>query len=199
MTLSGTFHLSESANDRYQFIYSTLYNGDSESIYANLQIEDNLVKGISLLLVNYNQGTEEFITDFEISVSNGKTQEPGPFNLIESRRTGRDVTPDHRQITPIKCITLIVDLTKNLRVANSSANVANQQRQVSRHYDISYLKHRIAQGEKIYLEVMRSTDEVDEKEDYSPKYITKCFKQKGKGILDSPGKICPRGYSLIVI
>lgn len=95
-----------------------------------------------------------------------------------NRRSGRDIVEAGRTPTPIDCLTLTVTISKNGKSELTLKNLS------------------VDLQADTYFEVLRDGDDGSKLEPEHPNFLTECIEVDKEG---SPGRICPRGYSKIIL
>lgn len=98
MELSGTVHLNEKSNNRYQFIYSSIQDNTVFGIYAKFLMKSNRIEAIHFRSINYN-------TNSRLGISNVILT---PYHVI----TDTDNGSFNRRAISINCITLTITLNQ---------------------------------------------------------------------------------------
>ena len=171
MKISGTVHLNSGSENRYQFIYGSMYDGAFVSLYAKFTLNKNKLSGLSLMCHNYSE-QNYLINNATLASSHEK-------------KNGGEVETNESNVVDINCLTLIVDLIKD---------------KGEKEVDVD--THNVQLESNSYFEVLRKEDEGGRLEKMGLKSILECrefpitINKEGNM---SPGKMCPRGYSAIIL
>jgi len=175
MELSGTVHLNEASNNRYQFIYGSLKDATFFGVYAKFTVEKKTIKKVEVRSVNYNVNSRLGIKNMSV-------------NPITTR-TGKDHGARNSPTISFDCIGITLDL-QTLDIGESPFREQDNL--------------NIPLAEDLFLEVVRNPDPKDADNSSKEDKIEECkdsFLPTGEKMVEiiAPGGICPRGYSKIIL
>lgn len=136
MTISGTIYLNEKTNQHYQFIYATIYEGNFIGLYANFNVENNVLFQVDLKLINYTNKDIFSLKDAKLA-----------SQLVD--RNSRNIELESPTNEKIKCLSLSVDIAKSDALTDKLSIETNLK--------LENLKNN-------YLQVLRKDDDGTDKE-----------------------------------